>query len=149
MTIPAKIPDCTTLYCPRPGTVPGIFRMEIERDGEIRDHHVTYCRECARSMHADGLFFPDNEDDIADTPELSEEELAIVERFETAPPVCLSCDEAEDTIARVLALADSLEEPVFRAAVYRGERDQGRQEGEDAERLRIAIRLRKAVKGAA
>jgi hypothetical protein len=99
-------PMCTTLYCPRPGTVPGIFRMEIERDGEIRDHVVTYCRECARSMHADGLFFPDNEDDIADTPELSEEELAIVERFEAAPPVCLSCDEAEDTIARVLALAD-------------------------------------------
>jgi hypothetical protein len=40
---------------------------------------------------------------------------------------------------------DDLEEPVFRAAVYEGERVSGRHEGEDAERLRIAAALRKIL----
>lgn len=138
--------DCTTLYCPRPGTVPGIFRTEEFRDGPEVDHHVTYCRECARSMHADGYFFPANEEDVAPTPELTEEELAIVERFETAPPVCLSCDQYEDTITRLLTLADDLDG--FVAA--RGEPAKGSfDHALNMAQAAVASEIRAAVKGAA
>jgi hypothetical protein len=101
-------PDCTTLYCPRPGTVPGIFRMDEERD-----HQVTYCYECARSMHADGLFHPANEDDVT-PPDFTDEqraklaEFGMLDEFDNPPP-----PEAFDALAavrRVMALADDLEQ---------------------------------------
>lgn len=42
---------------------------------------------------------------------------------------------------RVQELADELAEPVFRAAVYLGEYDQGQRAGEDAERIFVSTRL--------
>lgn len=45
-------------------------------------------------------------------------------------------------------LADELEAPVFRAAVYEGEHVQGRHEGEDLTRRQIGARLRSLLGGA-
>lgn len=50
-----------------------------------------------------------------------------------------------DVAAALLALADELEEPVMRAAIYEGPVVQARHEGEDAERLRIAATIRSRV----
>lgn len=46
---------------------------------------------------------------------------------------------------RLLAYIERLEEPVFRIALYEGPEVQGRHEGEDTERLRVAGELRRLL----
>jgi hypothetical protein len=106
--------DCTTLYCPRPGTVPGVFRMDEERgDSSGMDHHVTYCVDCARSMHADGLFHPANEEDVA-PPDFNDEqraklaEFGMLDEFDNPPPP--EAFDARAAVRRVMTLADELED---------------------------------------
>lgn len=79
--------------------------------------------------------------------EFTAAETARLKQIEAAESAPESFD-ATEALRRVQALAEDLQQPVFRAAIYTGEFDQGRHEGEDAERLRIATRVRAALTGA-
>jgi hypothetical protein len=74
--------------------------------------------------------------DVDDPPEWAVEYVAVA-----------LVDERVKAQAPFLALADQLEEPVFRPAILLPDRDMGRHEGEDAERLRVAARLRAVLEG--